>query len=132
VAELVHVSVGMGYERIGVAFCWELFREAETLVQVLARFFTVVPVCCRIGTGSGPESGPTRGQNGHCNPILQARMLNRAKTDLNVQAGLCLGCDVLFSAESKAPVTTLFVKDRSLSHNPVAAIYTRYHLEDLR
>jgi uncharacterized metal-binding protein/predicted Fe-Mo cluster-binding NifX family protein len=126
VAELVHFAVGMGYKRVGVAFCWELFREAETLVSVLGRFFEVVPVCCRIGTdGSGGGGGA------HCNPVLQARILNRAETDLNVLAGLCLGCDVLFTAESKAPATTLFVKDRSLSHNPVAAIYTRYHLEGL-
>jgi uncharacterized metal-binding protein/predicted Fe-Mo cluster-binding NifX family protein len=128
VAELVHFAVGMGYERIGVAFCWELYREAESLVHVLSRFFTVVPVCCRIGTGDEAGNGSSAC---HCNPVLQARLLAQAGTDFNVQAGLCLGCDVLFTAESKAPVTTLFVKDRSLSHNPVAAIYTRYHLEDL-
>jgi uncharacterized metal-binding protein/predicted Fe-Mo cluster-binding NifX family protein len=127
IAELVHFCVGMGYERVGLAFCWELFHEAESLTRVLSRFFTVIPVCCRIGTGTVGE----RVEGGRCNPVLQARILNGAKTDLNVLAGLCLGCDLLFTAESQSPVTTLFVKDRSLSHNPVAAIYTRYHLEDL-
>jgi len=131
IAELVHFGVGMGYERLGLAFCWELFAETETLTRVLSRFFTVIPVCCRVGTGTaGGQSG---GQNGssRCNPVLQARILNNAGTDLNVIVGLSLGCDVLFTAESESPVTTLFVKDRSLAHNPVAAIYTRYHLEDL-
>ena len=127
IAELVHFGMGLGYERVGIAFCWELFAEAETLTRVLSRFFTVIPVCCRVGTGT---SGELNG-GGRCNPVLQARILNGAGTDLNVIAGLCLGCDVLFTAESQSPVTTLFVKDRSLAHNPVAAIYTRYHLEDL-
>ncbi len=127
IAELVHFGVGMGYERLGLAFCWELFAEAETLTRVLSRFFTVIPVCCRVGTGASKEGNG----GGRCNPVLQARILNGAKTDLNVLAGLCLGCDVLFAAESQSPITTLFVKDRSLAHNPVAAIYTRYHLEEL-
>jgi uncharacterized metal-binding protein len=63
--------------------------------------------------------------------VAQARLLAEARTELNVLAGLCLGCDLLFTRRSRAPVTTLFVKDRSLAHNPVGAIYTRYHLEGL-
>ncbi len=129
IAELVHFAVGMGYRRIGLAFCWELFHEVETLVSVLSRFFEVVPVCCRIGAraegGSGGKEPPS------CNPVAQARILAEADTDLNVLAGLCMGCDILFTSRSHAPVTTLFVKDRALAHNPVGAIYTRYHLEDL-
>ena len=31
-----------------------------------------------------------------CNPILQAKLLNKAKTDLNVVVGLCVGHDSLF------------------------------------
>ena len=31
-----------------------------------------------------------------CNPIFQAKMLNEAKTDLNVVVGLCVGHDSLF------------------------------------
>ena len=121
IAELVHFALGAGYERIGLAFCREMYREVETLVAVLERFFTVVPVCCQIGVNG----------DGGCNPVAQARILNEAGVDLNVIAGLCLGCDILFTERSHAPVTTLFVKDRSLAHNPVGAIYTRYHLEDL-
>lgn len=122
IAELVHFVKGMGYRRVGLAFCRELSREVETLTAVLSRFFTVVPVGCRVGAEPG--------ENG-CRPALQAATLNRAGTELNVIAGLCLGSDVIFTARSRAPVTTLFVKDRSLAHNPVGAIYTRYHLEEL-
>ena len=62
-----------------------------------------------------------------CNPILQARVLNREKTDLNIAIGLCVGHDALFSKYSDAPVTTLIAKDRVLGHNPVAALYSGYY-----
>ena len=134
IAELVHFAVGMGYHRVGVAFCWELFRETETLCGVLSRFFTVTPVCCRVASGNVPDGAPPSrfGAGSPCNPQLMARVLSEAGTELNVIAGLCLGCDLVFAERSRAPVTTLFVKDRTLSHNPVAAIYTRYYLEDLK
>ena len=59
-----------------------------------------------------------------CNPILQARLLNQAKTDLNVVIGLCVGHDSLFYRYSEAYVTTLVTKDRVTGHNPAAALYT--------
>ena len=37
--------------------------------------------------------------------------------------GLCVGHDMLFNKHSKAPVTTLVVKDRVTGHNPVAVLY---------
>ena len=59
-----------------------------------------------------------------CNPILQARKLNEAGTELNVVVGLCVGHDSLFYKYAEAPTTTLVTKDRVLGHNPVAALYT--------
>lgn len=59
-----------------------------------------------------------------CNPILQAKLLNKAKTDLNVVVGLCVGHDSLFYKYSEALTTTAVTKDRVLGHNPVAALYT--------
>ena len=59
-----------------------------------------------------------------CNPILQARKLNEAGTELNVVVGLCVGHDSLFYKYAEAPTTTLITKDRVLGHNPVAALYT--------
>lgn len=59
-----------------------------------------------------------------CNPILQARLLNEAKTDLNVVIGLCVGHDSLFYKYSDAYVTTLVTKDRVTGNNPAAALYT--------
>lgn len=59
-----------------------------------------------------------------CNPILQARLMNEAKTDLNVVIGLCVGHDSLFYKYADAYVTTLITKDRVTGHNPAAALYT--------
>lgn len=54
--------------------------------------------------------------NNMCNPILQA--LEEAGTDFNVVIGLCVGHNSLFYKYSKAPVTTLIMKDRVSGHNP--------------
>lgn len=59
-----------------------------------------------------------------CNPILQAKVLNKEKTDLNVVVGLCVGHDSLFYKYSDTLVTTAVTKDRVLGHNPAAALYT--------
>ena len=53
-------------------------------------------------------------------------ILNEAETQLNVLCGLCVGHDSVFTMVSRAPVTTLIVKDRVLAHNPVAALYCQY------
>ena len=49
------------------------------------------------------------------------------KTSFNIIVGLCVGHDMLFTMNSKAPVTTLIVKDRFTGHNPVISLYTKYH-----
>jgi uncharacterized metal-binding protein len=58
-----------------------------------------------------------------CNPIGQAKFLNKAKTDLNILLGLCVGHDSLFIKYSEAPITVFAAKDRVLAHNPLSAIY---------
>ncbi len=132
VAEVVHFAVGMGYKKVGLAFCVEMFKEAEILTGVLERFFEVVPVSCRIGAQGPPEhSHPHGGHADSCNSIGQAMALNAAGTDLNLVIGLCVGCDILFTEHSDAPCTTLFVKDKSLANNPVGALYSRYYLSDI-
>ena len=58
-----------------------------------------------------------------CNPIYQARALNRAGTELNIVMGLCVGHDSLFYKYIDGLTTTLVVKDRATGHNPVAVLY---------
>jgi uncharacterized metal-binding protein len=54
-----------------------------------------------------------------CNPIGQARQLNREGVDLVLVIGLCLGHDILFQREIKVDCTTLVVKDRVYNHAPL-------------
>lgn len=58
-----------------------------------------------------------------CNPLLQAKKLNEAGTELNVVVGLCVGHDSLFYKYAEALTTTLITKDRVLGHNPAVALY---------
>ena len=75
----------------------------------------------KVGVGI-PERCEVVGEN-MCNPILQAKLLNAAGTDLNILMGLCVGHDSMFYKYSEALVTTLVSKDRVLAHNTIAAIY---------
>lgn len=130
VAEFIYYCLGMEYTHIGVAFCVEMFRETEILVRLLRRFFTVSPVCCKVG--GRIEADLITASNGVlCNPIGQAHILNRLETDINVLVGLCVGCDVIFARHSKAPTSTLFVKDKSLANNPVSALYSKYYIDEI-
>ena len=130
IAELVYFAIEMHYRRVGLAFCADLFVEAETVSRVLGRFVDVLAVCCKLGgeirDGVDAENGPGAAT---CNPFSMARALNEAETDLNVILGLSMGADVVFTQLSLAPVTTLFVKDRLLANNPIAAVHSRYVLD---
>ncbi len=139
VAELVYFCLEMKFKRIGVAFCIDLIEPAGVLTGLLRRFFDVFPVSCKVGGMAAidptlDESEPateSTGSNIACNPTGQAEILNRLNTDMNIIAGLCMGVDCLFSQASKAPVTTLFVKDKSLVNNPIGAIYSDYYLNEV-
>jgi uncharacterized metal-binding protein len=132
VAEFVHFCHGMGYHNVGIAFCVELYRETHVLAHLLRRFLRVTPVCCKIGGRRiSEEEVPARPCHIACNPAGQAAELNRRGTEINAIVGLCIGCDLVFVQRSRAPVTTLFVKDRSLANNPVGALYSDYYLTEL-
>lgn len=137
-SELIYFCLEMRYRRVGLAYCVDLQEPAEILVRVLRRFFKVHPVCCKIGghVASDPMLAPPEARGRRrpsqvaCNPIGQADALNRIGTDMNVLVGMCMGSDCIFTRFSDAPVTTLFVKDRSLANNPIGAIYSDYYLKE--
>jgi uncharacterized metal-binding protein len=137
-SELIYFCLEMRYQRIGVAYCFELQEPAAILTRVLRRFFTVCPVCCKIGgalvsdflRGLQAEKGPRPARLVACNPIGQAAVLNRIRTDINVLVGMSMGTDCIFAQFSDAPVTTLFVKDRSLANNPIGAVYSDYYIKE--
>ena len=103
--------------------------EARIFARILrANGFEAYSVICKVAgvpkSSVGiPQECETIGA-AMCNPILQARLLNRAHTDLNVVIGLCVGHDSLFYKYADAYSTTLITKDRVTGHNPAAALYT--------
>ena len=134
VQETIRLAGEMGWRKLGIAFCIGLSEEAQRLQEILeSHGFEVHSVVCKVGGVEKKKfSLPKHGERDHaCNPILQAMVLNEVGTDLNIIVGLCMGHDVLFQIYSKAPTTTLIVKDRVLAHNPAGALYSRYHLRKL-
>jgi uncharacterized metal-binding protein len=121
----------MGYRRIGIATCIGLLDETNRLAVILqAQGFEPLSVCCKSGSIDKRELGVGERDKVRpgtfepaCNPVAQARLLNGAGTDMNIIVGLCVGHDMLFSKHSKAPVTTLVVKDRVTGHNPASVLY---------
>jgi len=125
VAELVYFCLEMQFRRVGLAFCKDLLEPARILTGVLRRFFEVVPVWCKVGGAVEDDIDAAP-----CNPLAQAAALNAARTEINVVVGLCIGADCLFNRASQAPVTHLFVKDRSLANNPIGALYSDHYLRE--
>jgi uncharacterized metal-binding protein len=121
----------MGYQKIGIATCIGMLEECERLVAILkAQGLTPYSVCCKAGSVDKNELGLKEEDKVRpgtfepaCNPIAQAGICNTLETDMNIILGLCVGHDMLFNKHSKAPVTTLVVKDRVTGHNPVAVLY---------
>ena len=128
VEEIIAFAEKIGAKKLGIATCVGLLREAGTLAKILrAHGFEVFGVSCKAGavrkTSVGiPKECEELGCH-MCNPILQAKMLNEQKTDLNLVVGLCVGHDSMFYKYSEALVTTVVTKDRVLGHNPAAALY---------
>ena len=132
IEELLYFAKEMGYQRLGLAFCSGLRDEAQIIDKILSKEFKVFSAICKIcgieKSEFRPKSKkPDKNIGISCNPIGQADALDKKKTDLNVVVGLCLGHDILFTKHSKAPVTTLAVKDRVLAHNPLGAIYSGFY-----
>jgi uncharacterized metal-binding protein len=122
----------MNFAKLGVACCVGLAEEGRVLTDILeSNDFHVTFVFCKTGGVPKEELGLKDSEKVRpgtfepiCNPVAQALIMNKAKTELNIIVGLCVGHDSTFIKYSKAPVTVLVAKDRVLCHNPVGALYT--------
>lgn len=122
VDEIMEYAKIRGMTTMGIATCYALMSESRCLSDILEdNGFNVVSVSCLCGELKPQDLGMPG--KVICNPIMQAEVLNREKTELNIMMGLCLGHDILFLRYCKAETTPLVVKDRALGHNPVAALY---------
>lgn len=132
VEEIVAFARRIDAVRIGIATCLGLIEETRIFCKVLrAAGLEPHTVLCKVGSVDKTDIGipdSLKIQCGAfeacCNPVLQARLLNQEKTQLNVIMGLCVGHDALFIKHSEALVTTLITKDRLTGHNPAVALYT--------
>ncbi|MDD3350528.1 MAG: DUF1847 domain-containing protein [Eubacteriales bacterium] len=131
VEETIRFCVAMKYQKIGLAFCIGLKKEAEILSKLFrAHGLTILSANCKfscvqkefIGISEEEKLRPGTSEV-MCNPIAQALFFNGEKTDINVVMGLCVGHDSLFFKYSEAPCTVVLTKDRVLCHNPAAALY---------
>ncbi len=129
VEETIEFAHRIGAKKLGIATCIGLLEESRILAKILRlNGFEVYSAACKTGSmqktdiGVKPEYTCTTG-NVMCNPILQAKLLNKEKVDLNIVMGLCCGHDSLFLKYAKGLSTVLVVKDRVLGNNPVQALY---------
>lgn len=129
VEEVINFAKKIDAKKLGIATCVGLLRESKTLAKILRNHgFEVYGVACKVGaipkTSVGIDQKCEELGVSMCNPIMQAKLLNQAETDLNLVMGLCVGHDSLFYKYSEALTTTVVTKDRVLGHNPAAALYT--------
>jgi len=132
IVEIVEFARKLRCERLGLAFCVGLRKEAAVVQEIFeTNGFEVASVVCKVGRVAKDKIGIERHEQVDqtiavetmCNPVLQALLLNESGTDLNILLGLCVGHDSMFIRYSKAMCTVLAVKDRLLGHNPLAAVY---------
>ena len=125
----------MKLKRIGFAACVSMGSELNLLVKLFTQEgFEVFTTGCQIGRVDATERGVPEVQGysaSWCHSIAQAEILNKEQTELNFILGLCMGHDILFTKYSKAPVSTLIVKDRVTGNNPAAALYGWHRRKEL-
>lgn len=136
IKEIAEFAKKIGANKLGMAFCSGLSDEASRAQSILETHgLEIASVICSCGAVDKEDLGipaeyKIRDPNkfeAACNPLLQAVLLNKAGTSFNILVGLCVGHDMLFTKHSRAPVTTLIVKDRFTGHNPLISLYTKYH-----
>ena len=102
VEEIIEFSKRMGFHKIGIATCIGLIEESRIFAQILRKNgFEPYAALCKAGAFNKTDIGvrkeyTTKVGNALCNPIMQAKLLEKAGTDFNVVVGLCVGHDSLF------------------------------------
>ncbi len=120
--EIIEYCKEANIKTIGIANCISFNKEADQLEKILkSKDFDVSKVHCKYGKVPFKDLIPNY-KGVSCNPAGQADFLSEKKTELNILLGLCLGHDMIFNSKSKAPVTTLVVKDRKRKHYSLEAL----------
>ncbi|MEL4106524.1 DUF1847 domain-containing protein [Oscillospiraceae bacterium WX1] len=122
--EIITYAKIRGYEKIGVAYCYGLEKEAVLLRQHLDDSgLKAVMVSCTVDGLTQSIVDPDKTTKAvSCNPLGQAHALNRVPVDFTILMGLCLGHDILLQRSLSMDFTTFVVKDRVLNHHPLLAL----------
>ena len=135
IQEAIEFAKELNLNKIGFASCVALVNELALISELfIGAGFCVISAACQVGRVTPEDRGLPEVKGSHgttCNPIAQAEIFNNEGTELNFILGLCLGHDILFTQYSKAPVSTLIVKDRVTGHNPAAVLYTYHQHQNL-
>lgn len=107
----------MGWKKIGISHCIASKEQGELLTDYLKKNnFEVFRCGCKVYEINKDEINILTKVLGKkefsCNPCAQADILNRAGTEVNILLGPCIGHDMIIQQRSKAPCTTLLIKDR--------------------
>ena len=117
IQELINFVKLNNYTKIGIASCISVLQIALKLKDILEKEnFKVYVVDCKQSGLQGCDLSENL-TGALCDPISQATYFNENNTDFNINFGLCLGHGLLFQKYSKAPSTTLLVKDACHKHN---------------
>lgn len=124
IEEVIEFAKNMGYEKVGLAYCYGMESLAGKVMKLFRAFgVPVTGVCCTVGGVSQQAVNEQSDLPGvSCNPINQAAQLEAEGVDLAVTIGLCLGHDILFRRSFSGDTTNLVVKDRRYGHRPIEGI----------
>jgi len=117
-----------------LVYCWDIKKERDNMLKICYKCHSKTFAVQNLSDGDAiqqqslslvKEADKIRPSTFEpaCNPVAQAKLMNRSNTDMNIIVGLCVGHDMIFTKYSDAPVTTLVVKDRVTGHNPVSVLY---------
>ena len=122
--EIIEYCRVMGYERIGVAYCFGVAGLALSLERALNDAgLSPLMIQCTTGGVMEKDIDPIKTNNTvSCNPAGQAIFLKEKNVEFIIEMGLCLGHDVIFHTLTDIPFTVFLVKDRVLRHNPALAL----------
>ncbi|SDP84157.1 DUF1847 domain-containing protein [Desulforhopalus singaporensis] len=100
IEEALHFAKQLNCTRVGLAAC-AAFENETRILKSLFRKEGIQVFCtnCPIGGVTAEERGlPQLAEyiNSACNPIAQAKILNRERTELNFIVGLCMGHDMVY------------------------------------
>lgn len=122
--EILEYAHTMGYERIGVAYCFGLPDQARDLENEIKDYglYPIMVQCTAGGVKEKEIDASKTKETVSCNPAGQAITLEQKGADFVIEVGLCMGHDVIFHQTLNLPHTTFMVKDRVYLHNPAAAL----------